>query len=66
MSKLSKPQEFHVTLRVFTDPAELTTFPRKPVTEARIRQILKNALDPEKMDAIIETVRFGDVIDVTR
>jgi hypothetical protein len=57
-----KPQEFYVTLRIVTDP---TVTPNKKITEERIRKILKKALNPA-MDEIIETIRFGDVIDVTK
>ena len=58
-----KPQEFYVTLRVITDPGETKN---KKVTEERIRKILKDALRPDAMDKIIDTIRFGDVVDVTK
>lgn len=60
---MNKPQEFHVTIRVVTDPSVTKN---KKVTEERIRKILKDALKPDEMDQIIETIRFGDVIDVTK
>ena len=59
---MKKPQEFYVTLRVVTDPEACN----KPITESKMMRIMKTALNPDKMDDAVATIRFGDVIDVTK
>lgn len=56
---MNKPQEFRVILRVTTDPSAS----KKPVTEKGIQRILKNAIN---VSDIIETVSFGDVMEITK
>lgn len=54
-------QEFHVTLRVVTDPA----VKGKPLTEAAVKKTLVVALDRNGVDERVEEIRFGDVIELT-
>jgi hypothetical protein len=53
-----KPQTFSITMTLTTDPTG------KPVSEDRIKRILKAALDPDKVDDVVDKITF-EVVDMT-
>ena len=51
-------QKFYATLNIETEPGG------KKLSEAGLRMILRKALDRDKMDDRISSIRFGDVIEM--
>lgn len=57
---MKKPQTFSITMTLTTDP----TATERTVTEAQVRKILKDALNPDKISEVVDKITF-EVVDMT-